>query len=373
LGFLAILAPDGFKTQDLEITKCHVNLWSLPGIIRREFFIDVGVRLRVNSGHDLTTVRILLPFGTRPDGFADLRDVLRDQSAAELVFGEPVTIESQADICTIKYRDQVYEIVKVQSGDLLLQGSRDRGESLWELTLRSPIPANGGERYFRVRFEIDNLGNTWNWKHSVLSAKAGALVDLRICDVRQAVSGIGRDLEDSIIPITDLYVFVVIPWRLHLRTASPPLKYLRVLEGRPWRTYLRRATDIRRAAKLVVYYWRAPDPKQTSGKQIGIFNPMLVFLDVSREYGPFSLGNYVFILLVVLIAMVLAPAITSVARLYSFSSLAWIAGIVGLPGITLLGLWRFSNRVRGLLLTFARKIDEVTYAVERWWSRAIGT
>src|SRR5205807_340885 len=139
-------------------------------------------------------------------------------------------------------------------------------------------------------------------KRGLVFKRIGAKVDFRVCDVRETSTTLGSE-EASILPIEDLYVFVVAPLSLQARSFSPALRYTRVLEGTAWARYLASAITPRPSAKLVVYYWRAAPPSSPQGTlpgsaavgdhrlSINPLNPFRAFLDLSREYGPTTLLN----------------------------------------------------------------------------------
>jgi hypothetical protein len=207
--------------------------------------------------------------------------------------------------------------------------------SYWSLKLSNSI-SKDPDSYIRVRFRIRNAGRTWTWKKSGL-AKNGALIDLRVADLRETTfEECWMAFRDKIISIGKLNIFVIAPTWLQLRAISPPYHYMRLFEGRIWEKYLRRAVDLRRREKLVIYQWR------NNSKAVNASNPFHVFLDLSQEFGLFRLGNHlrtaflVSIFLTILTLLVLLyPSYSGLIErtkntLYSFTVLTIVGGLVAL-------------------------------------------
>ena len=291
MGFFAVLADDSDKR--FKVKECHLNLWSLGGFGRRVFYWDVGLRLEADQGK-LSKFQLVIPFGTEGAGIQDLGDCLLDQNVAHLIFGKPVKIQDS----NIDYGQGPLSVGNVPRTDARLVKERsDKDVSFWSLSVSPPIES-GKQAYLRVRFEIRNLGRAWKWKRSCL-AKVWALVDLRVADVRQAISIPDcKAFEPLIMPIERLNLFLIAPASLQLRVTSPPFHYMRLLEGSVWEPYLGRRTDLMRSQKLVIYEWR--------GEKVEAANPFRAFIDLSREFGPTPLKYYVLTVTLVLLALLIA-------------------------------------------------------------------
>jgi hypothetical protein len=297
MGFFAVLRDE--PEDNFDVIACHLNLWSLGGLFgHRVFLFDVGLRLKNKQERGLTKIRLAIPFGTDKESLEDLHDLMLNQSSARLIFGKPVTIDGS----TIDYEGGVQVLVaNISSNESQLHtelSDLGKGYSLWTIKI-SPSIKSGEECYARVRFELRNLGRAWVWKRSGL-AKTGALVDLRVADVRQAVSE-WNALEDQIVPIQGINVFVISPASLQFRATSPSFHYMRLLEGRVWEPYLRRSSDFRRSAKLVIFEWR-----NNAGSQVDPAHPFRVLLDLSYEFGLLPLGNHLLTAVLVLIGLLAA-------------------------------------------------------------------
>jgi hypothetical protein len=294
MGFFAILSES--ETADFEVIHCHLNLWSLGGILKhRNFYWDVGLRLRATGAKELSKFSLALPFGTEDVDIEDLKKLMMDQSILELIFGGPVTIGGTPDGPTIIYDElDPVQIVAIDGASSSRDAKRSVHDfSVWNLTLATQVRP-GQEAYMRLRFKIRHHGRAWQWKRS-LFAKYGALVDLRVADVRETWNvRDGEALKKKIVPIQNIYLFLIAPTWLQSRQVSPPTKYLRLLEGRAWKPYVGNASDIQ-MGKLLVYYWKNKDDVVSKD------NPFRAFLDLHREYGPSAWRNHFRTLLLVLI------------------------------------------------------------------------
>jgi hypothetical protein len=238
----------------------------------------------------------------------------------------------------------------------------------------------GTEYYVRFRFLITDLGATWLWQRGLILKRIGAKVDFRVADVRETSTTLGSN-ESSILPIEDLYVFVIAPWSLQARSISPTLRYMRVLEGTAWTRYLETAIRPLSSTRLVVYYWRmragAHQLNQAPGAEIVAAdatvnprNPFRAFLDLSREYGPTVLLNQFVSLLLVIVGISVAASATAdleiaVGWLGRMLQASWAAILV------LLGIVGLSAFVVGVGRSI-RWADDATRRLDRALARAFG-
>lgn len=340
MGFFAVLSET--ETPDFEVIHCHLNLWSLGGVFKhRNFYWDVGLRLRATDQKAVSKFSLALPFGTENEDLQDLKELMINQAISELIFGGPVTIGATSDGPTIVYDElapvQVVSIDRAASDRDSRRSVKDF--SVWNLTLANQVRPNA-EAYLRLRFKIRNHGRAWQWKRS-LFAKYGALVDLRVADVRETWNvRDGEALKKRIIPIKEIFLFVIAPTWLQSRQVSPPTKYLRLLEGRAWKPYVGNASDIQ-MGKLLVYYW-----KNMKDVEVSKDNPFRAFLDLHREYGPSAWRNHFRTLLLVLIPFLIyftiAPRSEQISE--AIVSLAaktwtWLLGIGVIGFISFLSGW----------------------------------
>lgn len=310
MGFFAVVRD---QDQPFEVELCHLNLWSLAGLFRRAFFWDVGLQLKADDDKPLSKFSLALPFSTESGGMKDLSDSLKSPGVSELIFGTSVSISGSE----IKYMkgDGTVDLVLGQISEPDSDREKKRSSSTfsyWNLTLAEPIPP-GQRRYIRVRFEVYNLGRTWIWK----PFNSGAIIDLRVADLRETISiQPWNDLKSRIIPVADLYLFVVAPSWLQHASSSPALKYMRLLEGRVWENYLGRKTDFFQLEKMVIYYWRkgsvrAPgDASEASESRkeakTDTVSPFRAFLDLDKTNVISAAGNLVLTMIAVFLAVLIA-------------------------------------------------------------------
>jgi hypothetical protein len=189
----------------------------------------------------------------------------------------------------------------------------------------------------RVRFAVSSVGRSWNWKRFWL-ARCGALVDVRFADLREAWNvPKGNELKDRIVPIEQLNFFVVAPANFHLLVTSPPVHYIRILEGKAWEKYLNRKTNLFSSEKLCIYQWRNEKPIKTD-------QPLRVFLQMHNQLGALSKANLLLCALVLLLlsalGVVLSPHLAAMTSTLSIvgsfvrAHLIWI-GITSVISIIL--------------------------------------
>jgi hypothetical protein len=249
MGLFAVLSPQAPPAFSVDL--CHINLWQLPGLGRQIFVWDVGLQLTAPPAADLESVRLALPFDADVSHAADLADVMRNQQVASLVFGSNATVVGQQLITGAGTFD--LHPIRVP-GIKVLKDLSSKELTVCEVPFIDPIQA-GQQKYIRVRFPIRNLGRVWTWRRFG-PLRGGALIDLRVNEVREAVSaGIQKEIQGRVLPISALYVFIIAPWQLREVLEHPPFRYVRILEGRAWERYLRWSTGVPRPAKLLIYSW----------------------------------------------------------------------------------------------------------------------
>jgi hypothetical protein len=162
------------------------------------------------------------------------------------------------------------------------------------------------------------------------------LIDLRVSDVREAVAlGTWGALKDRIVSIEKLNLLVIAPDFLQMRAASPPLRYIRLLESNAWEHYLGQSPNVSRRRRLIIYHWKNERP-------VTVNAPFLAFLDLSRDYGFLRFENHVReALVIVLIAAGLqaygrgmgSELWTRTARIAGENKLASTIGGLGIFGL----------------------------------------
>jgi hypothetical protein len=283
MGFFGI-APDAGRGT-FRVVECHLNLWTLGLLFwRTEFFLDVGLRLEATDGAPVTGFQVAVPFGTRADSLQDLSDRVRDQRDSGLLFGKPVSLTAT----TVDYGQGPLQLLQALGATTSREDAASQKDfSLWHVAFE-PALQPGSAGYLRVRLRIAHPGRVWTWKRSLL-ARNGALFDIRVADAREAWNvKDGHAIAGRLVPIHKLRLFLIAPWQWQLRATSPPVHYIRMVEGRAWEKYLDRTTSLFAAPKLVIYQWR-----NTDDAPVTVDLPFRVFADLSDEYGLARIGNHI--------------------------------------------------------------------------------
>jgi hypothetical protein len=279
MGFFAVLSDPANPASDFAVLKCHLNFWSLSGILgRRNYLWDVGLHIKVGL-QPFSSFQVAIPSGTTL-AVCDLHDKLLDQKIDEMIFGKSTRVGANQ----IEYDGTSLQIPMLDSSASRVDTDRStRNFTLWTLYTAKPVNPNT-DIYLRVRFTVSSVGRCWQWKRFWL-ARYGALVDVRFADLREAWNvPKGAELKDRIVPIEQLNFFVVVPATYHLLVTSPPVHYIRILEGRSWEKYLDRKTKFWRSEKLCIYQWR-------NAIRITKDEPLRVFLQLHSQLGSFSKAN----------------------------------------------------------------------------------
>jgi hypothetical protein len=256
---------------------------------------------------------------------------------------------------------KVGRVLAQKSAEVPVWSSRTKHCSVWKIDLASVLN-RGEEQYVRLRFHIEGLGRRWMRKRSLL-ADNGAVMDFRVSDIREAQEAMDwAGLQDRIAGIGTLCAFVITPVSLQLRSVSPDLKYVRLLEGDAWEPYIRRRTGIIRSHQLLIFYWKATD--------ISVEKPFRGVLDLSREFGVSSWANHFRTGIVAVLSFVAALYLREgYSAVDSQTIRSWLIE-VGYPagGITLFSamLWIFRHTKPATKLytatrQAARAIDKLLY------------
>jgi hypothetical protein len=251
-----------------------------------------------NVDGTFSSFSVALPFGTGDKAISDLRETILDHSSGQLIFASPVRIDGDV----IDYGRGPVRLGRVILAETKRDQSRSgRDHSLWTVRF-APALGNGDRMYLRFRCAVANPGQAWIWKRS-LFAKDGALIDIRVSELRETVTVPDwMAFQDDIIPINKLNCFVIAPAFLQARAMSPQPQYIRLLEGRVWERYLGRPAEWFSRRRLIIYHWRVAKEDQT----VSPTNPFRAFLDLSREFGHVRFGHHVRSAVVLLVALALA-------------------------------------------------------------------
>lgn len=286
MSYFAVLSE---QPDQIAIAHCHLNIWVLTGLFgRRVFYLDVGLGIKV-SGSRPAKLSIALP-GAVSDGDAeDLRQITLKN--ANLIFGEPAKVVDRR----IEYGNDTLCVSGVRASRDTNCGGEDY--CIWDI---EPTDwSEDGETYVRVRFRLTSFARSW------VPQRSGALLDLRLCDVREAVNSKGLEsIDNRICSIEHLNVFAIIPASLKARAQSPAPRHVRLLEGEAWSDYLQRRTSRLSKRKLLVYHWRHKE-------EINRQNPFRAFLDLSEEHAVIRRRTLAFVALVAALTVVISRELFS--------------------------------------------------------------
>jgi hypothetical protein len=284
MGFFAVSSV-GSQTP-FEIEACHLSFWVLAKpwyrLFRYHFCFDVGLRFK--SQEPLRRIRFVIPFDSANAKASDLSAVVLDPDFSPLIFGKPVSVangyvtydgplDGQDTIS-----DRVIAISPEHSTpEQTLENNS--GFSVWTVELEEPTRKNE-LTYIRFRIPAENPWRIWASKGWGL-AKRGIVVDFRISDIREfLLLGHGKLESTHLVPIKQLFLFLVVPSYFVPNHFSPDLHYSRLLEPRVWKNYLSNSWSYAEEAKFSIHQWR-----KTSGPEITVESPFRAYMDLSREFG----------------------------------------------------------------------------------------
>ncbi|HZU98893.1 MAG TPA: hypothetical protein VFF73_19455, partial [Planctomycetota bacterium] len=281
----------------ISLKDLHLNLWCLPAWplgIRRIFFFDIGLRLRVENA-PVTSFQLALPFGTDGDPKKSIRDLapaLQSKEVAQLIFNREVEVSAGVQT-TLSVKGKTVDL-KLFLREIDVSGctlDKDRSAevfSVWTIKLKEPLaPTAGDDAYIRLRFAPVEMGRRWLWKSRF--AREGARLDLRVGDIRESepVPQWAPLHKRCIVPEAVRF-FLIVPSWMRNRMANPAPYYIRLLEGSRWEKYTRRRNLQREA--LVVHAFKGGDSQDLKER------PFVVFVDLSRESAGISRTQF-FVLL----------------------------------------------------------------------------
>jgi hypothetical protein len=284
MGFFAISSL-GLPTT-LEIDACHVSFWVLAKpwyrLFGYKYCFDIGIRL--TSREPLRRLRLVLPFDADDSKAIDLSDVVLDPTFSPLIFGKPVTVETGHVTYDgpLKGHDTITDRVIAIAGENSAAEALNpphSGFSIWNIELQEATRPSE-PTYIRFRIPARNPWRVWTSKGWGL-AKRGIVVDFRISDIRETLLlGHGKTEADHLVPIKQLFLFLVVPSYFVPNHFSPPLHYSRLLEPRVWKRYLADLSSDNDGAKFSIHQWR-----KTDGSNISVEEPYRAYMDLSREFG----------------------------------------------------------------------------------------
>ncbi len=378
MAYFAVISD---KPASLRVVRCHINIWALSESAGMTYLFDVGLGLRSNGEANVTKFRLALPF--RHAEWEDLCEKLTVEKTAKLILGQPVEIndgvltfketretkiiklkpvsvsETAEPTLLAKAHDYEYEetnerrvltkVVKLKTmavpePSLNLKMSTDE-YSLWKFALESPIESedSDAETYIRMRFRVKSFSRMW------VKQGSSTVVDIRISDVREGLAANWKTLEKKIVDIESLNLFVIAPSTMKWRSASPELKYMRLLEGPVWEDYLDRMLG---KNKQVIYYWRSEKP-------ITRDKPFMAFLDLTTERSVTYMGLVIVNLLILAIAWGLyhfVPTKSAVTFLHEY----WL-GVLASITVTAIfrWLWSVRSKIKKIIQRLPRLVNDL--------------
>ena len=180
--------------------------------------------------------------------------------------------------------------------------SAGTGFSIWTIELAEPTKSSEWT-YIRFRITAKNPWRVWASKGWGL-AKRGAVVDFRISDIRELLLlGHGKSESEHLVPIKQLFLFLVAPSYFVPSHFSPNLHYSRLLEPKVWK-YLSGFESHTDGAKFSIHQWR-----HTKEPEISVDYPFRAYMDLSREFGREVFLFYVLAIVTLPIVNYLAEAL----------------------------------------------------------------
>jgi len=224
--------------------------------------------------------------------------------------------------------------------------------SIWNL---EPVNwVHDRETYFRVRFRLTSLNRSW------MRQRSGAIVDLRLCDVRESSNVANLSgLDARIVGIKKVNLFAILPASLKCRSVSPPPEHVRMLEGEAWSKYLGRKKRKLSRRKLTVYYWK--------GGAIDARKPFRAFLDLTEERA--VLGWQLYAFMIITIAVLLWVRSVDLKQVVVGVKL----GFAWLYAIPALVVFEYLRRAIPSAVSARKSMDKIrkTFrAIETWWFKA---
>lgn len=259
MGTFAVLQPS--SAPAFTVQQFHINLWCLWSFGVRRLTCDVGILVAGSDASEPTAAELWLPFAPDATRTQDLSSELEVTDTAEMVFNETTSRTDNANgarVLTFGDGAQRLALGRLTGKETTaLEGApgTHRCNLTWEATGQT-CPT-----YVRVRFVIDDPGSTWVWKRDGGLRNKGALVDLRVADLRDGPEAALRAM-DRLVVIESANLFVIAPWDLHVHASSPTPNRSRVLEGDRWVPYLGRHIRPRLGlSKAVVHHWKSSEAR----------------------------------------------------------------------------------------------------------------
>ena len=282
MGYFAVSRVTGGTPSNITIRELHLNIWCLRTLGARRFTCDIGIRF--HSDESCASLGLILP--VEPEEAEDLYTEVCKQEVASLIFGEPVNeITTRDGAADLTLQDS--SVLHLLKTDIKVHRSNPDNGDLWQctLTFRDLAPTTSDDSYCRIRLHVGRVGSLWAWDKRPLPLRRGALLDLRISDLRNQDAAA---MATAILPIDQVNVFLIAPWSFRPHASSPQTHYTRVLEGISWTAYLHRRAACRWRlfeSKYLVYYWKSVKTPSGDPSSISVSTPFRVFLELGHGPG----------------------------------------------------------------------------------------
>ena len=372
---MPLIAPTIIPGQSFQVDRLDILAWNLANLFnRQQLIVDIGMLIRSNCDA-LQHLALIVPFAIRDEReWVDTSDSLRSlspQGSPETGSGDvavrPVLTIELPDGTTLT-EESVLEgdirvpIISHKLGSTLeshrygrLLRRRDRW-SLVRLDLNGSL-ARGETAYVRPRFYVYGPSSMVIWKRSFLAIN-GAVFDIKNYGYPSVqLPELASLLKDSEAEVLQTNISCVLRATLVVHGGYPSPSQ-RLLEQGSFGDYLGRATDLRNEGALVSY-----SVSSREGGRRGPVGRAGLFINASREFGLWSWGNYLRVLVVVFIVLLIANRTGIIAsgrhggwlgdvfdNIWSLITVFLLAGIAGL----IRGILKFRARFRILMQVSAR-------------------
>src|SRR2546428_3802749 len=102
MSFFAVLKTE--NSAALSVVDCHLNLWSIGGLLGHRLFIfDVGLGLDGLDHQGTSMFELAIPFGTRAGRLIDLGPKLKNEEILNLIFSGNAKLSISGTQTTIDY------------------------------------------------------------------------------------------------------------------------------------------------------------------------------------------------------------------------------------------------------------------------------
>jgi len=357
---MALVTVVRHNDESFEIESLDAILWNLTGIVKTQrLFLDVGMLVQTGESA-LTRLDLVVPF--RVDSQLQLSDLIPISTELSKQTSILPGLDGGPQTYNHIYSDEAHESDTVQG---------KHGWSRVPLALVIPIPPNS-QGYLRTRLFVVGKTKAVLWKRSGFGIN-GVVVDLQLGNCSVPERDVATTVSGSPVNIGRCTLNVVLRSSLQMKWSYPESVKPSLLQRGIWEEYLRRRTDFRRQGSLLLY-------TITGGQESDGSNSVGVgtFLDASREFGLFPLGNFLRIAIVVLGSLFVVGLLGTSKGSISVSDVIlhiahWIRRHSYVTGGGLAALLAISSALSKIPMLHkeARKVRVRLHSIERWMLKAL--